>query len=181
MKIIFFANGISYPSYTIPISKYNSIDLKHKLKLWWGPLRALDLNTSEYNKWIKCHPHIKVVMLLDRSIVANMLDFAISFFVSNKKWCVGVQLYIFKYLILIRTLYDIVYRAVEAHIRELKPTARTNKEKLNTEELVFLMPSLKRLVNAIAVTYQNSSSAVHFLLCKKLNIIFLKKEVILID
>ena len=105
-------------------------------------------------------------MLLDRSIVANMLDFAISFFVSNKKWCIGVQLYIFKYLILIRTLYDIVSRAVEAHIRELKPTARTNKEKIKYRRIKFFDAVTKVRICTIAISVKKPNSAVQFCACK---------------
>ena len=51
--------------------------------------------------------------------------------------CIFIK-WMIDYLSIIRELYDIVSRAVEANIREYMPTARTNKEKIEYRRIRFL-------------------------------------------
>ena len=51
--------------------------------------------------------------------------------------CIFIK-WMIDYLSIIRELYDIVSRAVEANIRDNMPTARTNKEKIEYRRIRFL-------------------------------------------
>ncbi|MBQ4647147.1 MAG: hypothetical protein IJB79_07340 [Candidatus Gastranaerophilales bacterium] len=76
--------------------------------------------------------------------------------------------WLIRYISFSKEIYDIVSRAVKAHIRELKPTARTNKEKIEYRRIEFFYAIIKALCCALAIAGEKTNSAVHFLLCKKL-------------
>ena len=68
-----------------------------------------------------------------------MLDVAIhKRFRAVKGRLACVFIWMSDYLSFIRTLFDIVSRAVEAKIRGNMPTARTNKEKIEYRRIRFL-------------------------------------------
>ena len=71
------------------------------------------------------------------------------------RWMIG-------YLSIIKVIFDIVSRAVEANIREYMPTARTNKEKIEYSETRFLdiIAIFNCCDNAIAIARQKSNFAV---------------------
>ena len=103
-------------------------------------------------------------------IYANMLNVAIQicFRALNGilecifiKWMIG-------YLSIIKVLYDIVSRAVEANIRDNMPTARTNKEKIEYRRIRFFNAIIKAQCCAIAISVKKPNSAVLFLPCKNI-------------
>ena len=107
-------------------------------------------------------------MLLVNCICTNMLNVAIHNCTKAVKGvleCIFIK-WLIDYLSIIKILFDIVSRAVEAYIRELKPTARTNKRKIKYSEIRFLAIVVNTYNIAIAIARQKSSSAVHILLCK---------------
>lgn len=105
-------------------------------------------------------------MRLDKCICYNMFDFAIY---KSLKALNGILECVFnwliKYLSIIGEIYDIVFRAVEAKIREYTPTARTNKEKIEYRRIRFFEVVMNNNNIAIAIARQKSSSAVVILHC----------------
>ena len=81
--------------------------------------------------------------------------------------CIFIK-WMIDYLSIIKVLYDIVSRAVEANIREYMPTARTNKEKIEYRKIRFLdiIEIFNNFDNAIAIARQKSSFTVFHILLR---------------
>ena len=116
-------------------------------------------------------------MLLDRSIaIKNMLDIAIRLIF---KICNGLLLCAFKkfkkvlwlisYLSIIKKIFDIVSRAVNAYLDKFPPP---QLEQINTtikHTRISLFDNVSKVRSVtIAIVSQNASSAVHFLLCENI-------------
>ena len=109
-------------------------------------------------------------MLLVNCIYINMLNVAIHNCFSAVKGllkCIFIK-WMIDYLSIIKVLFDIVSRAVEANIREYMPTARTNKEKTEYRKIRFLdiIEIFINFDNAIAIARQKSSFAVFHILLR---------------
>ena len=101
-------------------------------------------------------------------ICTNMLNVAIrncSRAVKGLLECIFIK-WMIDYLSIIKVLFDIVSRAVEANIREYMPTARTNKEKIEYRRIKFFDAIIKALLCAIAISVEKPNSAVQFCACK---------------
>lgn len=116
-------------------------------------------------------------MLLDRCItIQNMLNIAIHLSFSAVKGileCIFINkkvLWLIYYLSIIKELFDIVPRAVNAYYRDnisppqLEQINTTTKH--NRISLFDNVSSKKDRNVTIAIVSQNASSAVHILLCK---------------
>ena len=106
-------------------------------------------------------------MLLNNCICTNMLDVAIhKRFRAVKGRLACVFIWMSDYLSFIRTLFDIVSRAVEAKIRENMPAARTNKEKIEYREIKFFIAITLTLFYIVKFFVKKPDFAVYILLCK---------------
>lgn len=111
-------------------------------------------------------------MFLDRNITVNIYNNAICFnfykIINGILKCVFKKLWLINYLSIIKTIFDIVSRAVNAlldnipipQLEQINNTIKHNKISL------FDYVSKARNVT-IAVNSQNANFAVCFLLCKK--------------
>ena len=109
-------------------------------------------------------------MLLVNCIYTNMLNVAIQICfraLNGILECIFIK-WMIDYLSIIKVLYDIVSRAVEANIREYMPTARTNKEKIEYRKIRFLdiIEIFNNFDNAIAIARQKSSFTVFHILLR---------------
>ena len=107
-------------------------------------------------------------MPLVNCIYANLLNIAIhncANAVNSLLKCVFIK-WMIDYLSIIKVLYDIVSRAVEANIREYMPTARTNKEKIKYRRIKFFDAVTKVQICTIAISVKKPNSAVQFCACK---------------
>ena len=92
-------------------------------------------------------------MLLVNCICTNMLNVAIhncAIAVKGLLKCIFIK-WMIDYLSIIKVLFDIVSRAVEANIRDNMPTARTNKEKIEYRRIRFLDVAIIRQKSNFAV------------------------------
>ena len=107
-------------------------------------------------------------MLLDNCIYTNMLNVAIHNCFSAVKGllkCVFIK-WMIDYLSIIKVIFDIVSRAVEAKTRENMPTARTNKEKIEYREIKFFIATTLTLFYIVKFFIKKPDFAVYILLCK---------------